>query len=185
MLCSLRVIVQAEPLMGTASAPTSEEPFLQSDLTRALVGPRSDDYAAKWTRMAEKSGGNLDKAARAISWNWAAFLFPFAWPFYRKLWWFGSLLLLGFLIVVLAPDEYEVLARGVGIAAGVVCGMLANGVYLSSIRRKWGRLVSMSDRARALAAASQEGGVSVGASALGVAALLAVSIAALATQEFL
>ena len=84
-----------------------EEPFLQSDLTRALIGPRSEDYVTKWTRMAAKAGGDLDKAAKAISWNWPAFLFPFAWPLYRKLWAFGSVVLAALLLVLLVPDEYE------------------------------------------------------------------------------
>lgn len=54
------------------------------DQVALFVGPANDRYRAVFTRFSRQGGPGI-----ALSWNWAAFISPFLWAMYRKMWLWG------------------------------------------------------------------------------------------------
>jgi hypothetical protein len=70
------------------------EGFLASEMTKAIIGKRSDFYIKRWTKLLEKTNGDYKKAATQALWMTAPLLIPFSWLFYRKMYVYGSVVFL-------------------------------------------------------------------------------------------
>jgi hypothetical protein len=117
-------MTQEEPL---APEPDElDESHLQflNDLA-LFVGENSDYYLRKWYIIAN--------TGRYASWNWAAFLVPWVWLAYRKMYVLAALLLLIQTMgdIVLA-DFYTVL----WLVCALVCGLFGNYVYYLKASRR-------------------------------------------------
>jgi hypothetical protein len=169
----------APPGAGLSRGATSV-PFLSSELTLLLLGPRSAKYLAKWGKSFAKSGPEITQAVKIRSWNWAAFLFPTVWPFYRRLWSFGAVIMAIQIGVIFLPNELDSVSRAASLAMGVGAGMTANAAYLRLIHSRWLTLSRMPDQAEARRIAAAEGGVSIWGAIMAFLLLLAVFAVVLA-----
>ena len=90
-----------------------------------FVGENSDYYMRKWYVMVIQK--------KVFSWNWAAFLFPWAWLAYRKMY-FLSILFLGLttLVEFLVPTFSTISLLVLAIA----CGSFGNYIYYYKTVRK-------------------------------------------------
>jgi len=74
--------------------PDEEDTFEGPDQVALFVGPANDHYRAVFARFSPRGGSGI-----ALSWNWAAFISPFLWAMYRKMWSWG--LVIGITEVIL------------------------------------------------------------------------------------
>uniref|UniRef100_A0A9E8A0E7 DUF4339 domain-containing protein n=1 Tax=Bosea sp. NBC_00436 TaxID=2969620 RepID=A0A9E8A0E7_9HYPH len=65
-----------------ALPPKPEQPaqvsdaFLDSKLTRALIGTKQEHYLGKWRAILAKANGDPSRIATVTSWNWPALFMP-------------------------------------------------------------------------------------------------------------
>lgn len=139
--------------------------FLDSELTKALVGKKQDYYLAKWRAILEKAGGDPTKVAAITSWNWAALCIPYFWLLYRKLYVLGGIVLAVQLAYILLPDSVPTsLARSVllaTIALSVAFALYGNAWYLDAVRKRWETLRQDPNQASAIEKARSAGGVTL------------------------
>lgn len=109
-------------------------------LFRIAVGPNADYYARRFVKY-ERSGRS------APSWNWAAFMLPTVWAFYRKLWAYGVACALLPLVAALAFTGFDFVsgdspaawwagaALSIWLIPAIVCASFANTFYYHRVRR--------------------------------------------------
>lgn len=154
-----------------ALPPKPEQPapepddFLDSKLTKALIGRKQDHYLAKWQAILAKAGGDPAKIATTSSWNWPALFVPYGWLLYRRMYVLGGIVLAVQLAYVLLPDSVPTsVARAFLFATfglGVVFALYGNAWYLDAVRKRWEALRQEPDQSAALAKARQTGGVNL------------------------
>lgn len=162
--------------------PASEpNDFLNSELTKALIGKKQDYYLGKWRPILAKAGTDPKKLATASSWNWPALFLPYGWLLYRKLYVLGGMLLAVQLAYVLLPDSVPTsLARAFLFATfgiAIMTALYGNAWYLDAVHRRWERLRQEPDQAATLAKAKEAGGINLAAP---IAAFILVIAAAVA-----
>lgn len=137
--------------------------FLDSELTKALIGGKPDHYLAKWRTLLAKAGGDLAKVVQTTSWNWPALFIPYGWLLFRKMYAGGGILLALQLVPVLLPDSVpSAVSRALSFATigmGVVVAMYGNAWYFAAVRKRWDALRQEPDQAVALERAKRTGGV--------------------------
>ncbi|MEA3041718.1 MAG: hypothetical protein QOC65_1207 [Sphingomonadales bacterium] len=132
-----------------------------------FIGPNADSFQGAWEAARAK---NLDgRGGMAFKFCWPAFLFGFAWFFYRKMWAFGLLLLV-------LPISLAWMFEGPGgsIGVGVAVSLFAKSLYIQHALPKIEDARAGGGGDEAVRAA---GGVSILGGAIG-AAILAASAAA-------
>jgi hypothetical protein len=164
------------PPEAQAHALSLGEEFLASDLTRQLVGPKSDYYLGKWTKILISAKGDPTLASRQRSWHWPAFFVPYAWLLYRKLYLLGGLIiavqfLLSFSDSIFPAALSKALLTG-STGLYVVCAIYANGWYFDATYKKWLRLRSVYSAPEAAQFIAREGGARVAYAWSGVALVL-------------
>ncbi len=115
-----------------------------------FVGKNADYYERKWRPIADMS--------KATSWNWAAFLFPWLWLTYRKMY-VVAIPFLAVAVVVgwLLPSS----SFQIGVVGSVVCGLLGNYIYYhTSIRTVTRIRLATADPATRKAELTRRGGTS-------------------------
>lgn len=160
-----------------ASAPND---FLDSELTKALIGKRQDHYLAKWRAILAKAGGDPTKIPTTSSWNWPALFLPYGWLLYRRMYVLGAIVLAVQLAYVLLPDSVPTsVARGFLFATfglGVGFALYGNAWYLDAVRKRWEALRQEPDQTAALAKARQAGGVNLVAPIAAFALVIAAAV---------
>lgn len=169
-----------------ALPPKPEQPvsapndFLDSELTKALIGKRQDHYLAKWRAILAKVGGDPAKIATTSSWNWPALFLPYGWLLYRRMYVLGGIVLAVQLAYLLLPDSVPTsVARAFlfgTIGLGVVFALYGNAWYLDAVRKRWEALRQEPDSAAALAKAKQAGGVNLVAPVVAFALVIAAAV---------
>jgi hypothetical protein len=152
--------------------------FLDSELAKALIGPKQDHYLGKWRTILAKANGDPAKVATVTSWNWPALFVPYAWLLYRKLYVLGAIVLVVQLAYVLLPESVPAyVSRGFMFGYLGLCITIAlygNAWYFHAVRKRWDLLRKEPDEAAALERARTSGGVTwvvpTGAVALVIAA---------------
>lgn len=161
-------------------APTTDA-FLDSELTKALIGKKQDHYLTKWRALLGKAGGDQAKVAQTTSWNWPALFIPYGWLLYRKMYVLGGIVMAFQLVSVLLPDtvpSYVSRAFSFGtISFGVVIALYGNSWYLAAVRKRWDGLRQEPDQAAALEHAMRAGGVNWVAPILAFALVIAAAVA--------
>lgn len=115
-----------------------------------FLGPNADRFLAVWQRTREKL---LAKGmGNAAGWSWSAFVFSFAWFFYRKQWAAGVVLIAAPLTIV-----YFGASAGGGVGVGIVMAIYAQSFLLQDAVLKIARIRSRGGGDAEIAAA---GGVS-------------------------
>lgn len=166
--------------------PTPEQPapesndFLDSELTKALIGRKQDHYQAKWRTILARAGGDPAKVATTRSWNWPALFVPYAWLLYRRMYVLGGIVLAFQLAYVLLPDSVPTSAArwflyGT-IGLGVVFALYGNAWYLDAIQKRWQALRQEPDQVAALAKAKKAGGVNFVAPIVAVTLVIAAAV---------
>jgi hypothetical protein len=160
-----------------ASAPND---FLDSELTKALIGKRQEHYLTKWRAILAKAGDDPAKVATTSSWNWPALFLPYGWLLYRKLYVLGGIALAFQLAYVLLPDSVPTSAArwflfGT-IGLGVVFALYGDAWYLDAVRKRREALRQQPDQAAALALAKKAGGVNVVAPVAAIALVIAAAV---------
>lgn len=155
----------------SALSPKPEQPapepsdFLDSQLTKALIGKKQDHYLAKWRPILANVGTDSKKLAMTSSWNWPALFLPYGWLLYRKLYVLGGIMLAIQLAYVLLPDSVPTsLARAFLFATfgtAFMTALYGNAWYLDVAHRRWKKLRQEPDHAAALARAKEAGGVNL------------------------
>lgn len=146
-------------------APSASDEFLQSQLTRALIGKKADHYLDRWAKLLEATGHNFETINKKRSWNWPAFLLPYSWLLYRKLYVLGAIFI-AFQLVALFGDVLfsTAVARSMTaglIGASVVSGLYGNSWYLDATYKKWKRLSALDSDVQQQRAAASEGGTNM------------------------
>lgn len=169
-----------------ALAPKPEQPtpepndFLDSELTKALIGKRQDHYLAKWRAIMAKAGGDPAKIATTRSWNWPALFLPYGWLLYRRMYVLGGIVLAVQLAYVLLPDSVpSSVARAFLFATfglGVVFALYGNAWYLDVVRKRWEALRQEPDQTAALAKAKEVGGVNLAMPIVAFALVIAAAV---------
>lgn len=135
---------------------------LWDDLLR-FVGPKADVYAGKF-----RGFGTLARPRFAVTWHWPAFLVPFFWALYRKLWSLAAVVWIAeFLVAFLHPLAWVVV--------NVASGLGANYIYYRDALGKVKnihRIASRDDRPARIAAS---GGASPVAVYVGIGLSLVLS----------
>ena len=163
---------EAEPLS------TSRED-LASDLLRLYIGPNAIKFLSITKGLKET---NYKKSR---SFNVAAFFFPLAWFFYRKIYFEGLFVALFIPIIVslIFPDLPSILYTSLHIAIG----MYANRYYLESASKKVDQIIASGLSERELRKkVKKRGGVSEIGAVLGVlltASIIATSFMNLSTNK--
>lgn len=173
------------PLPSAAPAPQPSavigDAFLDSELTRALIGEKPDHYLASWRSLLTKAGGDPDKVAQVSSWNWPALIFPYGWLLYRKMYVLGAVVLAFQLAYVLLPDTVSSSvsrAMGFGVLGfGILFALYGNAWYFGVVHRRWKELAKNPDQAAALDQARKTGGVNLVAPIVAFALVIAAAAA--------
>jgi len=171
-------------------APELNE-FLGSEMTKLLIGPKSEHYLAKWRAILAKANGGTAKVATVTSWNWPALFVPYAWLLYRKLNVLGAIALLVQLAYMLLPESVPTyVSRGFMFGYLGLCIAIAlygNAWYFDAVRKRWEALRKEPDQAAALERARKTGGVTwiapIGAVALVIAAAVLPHVVAWSDDE--
>ncbi|MGO4287931.1 GYF domain-containing protein, partial [Bosea sp. TAB14] len=159
-------------------ATSGPEGFLDSALTKVMIGPKHDHYLGKWRSILAKANGDTAKVATVASWNWPALVVPYAWLLYRKLHVLGVIVLVIQIAYVLLPESVPpYVSRGFTFGYLGLCIAIAlygNSWYFDAVRKWWEALQKEPDQAAALERARKTGGVTwiapIGAVALVIAA---------------
>jgi len=169
-----------------ALPPKPEQPaakpsdFLDSALTKALIGTKQAHYLAKWRPILAKAGTDPKKLAMTSSWNWPALFLPYGWLLYRKLYVLGGIMLAVQLAYVLLPDSVPTsLARAFLFATfgmAIMTALYGNAWYLDVVHRRWDKLRREPDEAVALAKANEAGGVNVIAPIVALVLVIAAAV---------
>lgn len=169
-----------------ALPPRPEQPaqnsdaFLDSELTRALIGTKQEHYLGKWRAILAKANGDPAKIATVTSWNWPALFVPYAWLLHRKLYALGGIVLAVQLVYVLLPESVPTsVARAFlfgTIAFAVVIALYGNAWYCDAVRKRWEKFSKEPDQAAALEKARRSGGVNWIAPIVAVALVIAVAV---------
>lgn len=169
-----------------ALPPKPEQPasepndFLDSELTKALIGKKQDYYFGKWRTILAKAGGDPAKVATTSSWNWPALFLPYGWLLYRKMYGFGSAILAIQLAYVLLPDSIPTwVSRSFSfgfLGIGIGTALMGNGWYLDVVRKRWEALRQEPDQAAALAKAKEAGGVVLAAPIVAFVLVIAAAV---------
>lgn len=169
-----------------ALPPKTEQPasepddFLDSELTKSLIGRKQDHYLAKWRAILAKAGGDPAKIATTSSWNWPALFLPYGWLLYRRMYVLGGIVFAVQLAYVLLPDSVPTpVARAFlfgTIGLGIVFALYGNAWYLDFVRKRWEALRQESDQTAALAKARQTGGVNLVAAIVAFALVIAAAV---------
>lgn len=173
---------QEPPVLPPGPSQPATEPndFLDSELTKALIGRKQDHYLAKWRVILTKAGGDPAKIATTSSWNWPALFVPYGWLLYRKLYVLGGIILAFQLAYVLLPDSMPTsVARAfmfATIGLGFVFALYGNAWYLDTVRKRWKALSQERDQSEALERARKSGGVNLVAPIAAVAVVLAAAV---------
>jgi hypothetical protein len=150
---------QARPESGKVQRPKatrgSAERRGQADVTTELwddllrfVGPKANVYAGKF-----RAFGTLDRPRFAVTWHWPAFLVPFFWALYRKLWPVAALVwIAGFFVMLLHPLAW--------LAVNIASGLGANYVYYRDALSKVKNIHRVLSRAERPARIAVTGGAS-------------------------
>jgi len=170
---------QAPPSRPEQRASEAND-FLDSELTKALIGRKQDHYLAKWRDILAKADGDPAKIATTSSWNWPALVVPYGWLLYRKLYVLGGIVLAFQLAYVLLPDSVPTpVARAFLFATfglGIVFALYGNAWYLDVVRKRWEALRQEPDQTAALAKARQAGGVNIIAPIVAFALVIAAAV---------
>ena len=102
--------------------------FLDSADLDKFVQKNAEFYRTKWKAMAAKAD-TPDKLARALSWNWPAFLLGPAWLFYRKLYLLGAVWIAATIALVIAEEATGKQISSGGIGLAIITGVYANSWY--------------------------------------------------------
>ncbi len=155
--------------------------FLDSELTKALIGRKHDHYLAKWRTLLAKGGGDPAKVVQMTSWNWPALFIPYGWLLFRKMYALGGILLAVQLVYVLLPVSVpSAVSRALSFATigvGVVAAMYGNAWYFAAVRKRWDALRQEPDQAAALERAKQAGGVSWATPIIAFVLVIAAAVA--------
>lgn len=171
------------PALPSKPEQPAPEPndFLDSELTKTLIGRKQDHYLAKWRAILAKAGGDSKKLAMTSSWNWPALFLPYGWLLYRKLYVLGGIVLALQLVYVLLPDSVPTsLARAFLFATfgiAVITALYGNAWYLDVVRKRWELLRQEPDQTAALAKARQNGGVNLAAPIAAFTLVIAAAVA--------
>lgn len=145
--------------------------FLASDLTKQIIGKNADFYINKWNVFLQNDSFNLNAVARQRSWNWSAFLIPYAWLIYRKMYGWGAAVI----AFLLASSFFGKLSYGAGIGTAVVTGIYGNAWYFRAVYDKWQRVQRIGDTELALKTTAQHQGTNLYGAIGSVVALVVLS----------
>nr|WP_047573932.1 GYF domain-containing protein [Methylobacterium sp. ZNC0032] len=171
-----------QPTLPPKPEQPASEPngFLDSELTKALIGKKQGHHLAKFRTILAKAGGDPAKIATTRSWNWPALFLPYGWLLYRRMYVLGGIVLAVQLAYVLLPDSVPTsVARAFLFATfglGVAFALYGNAWYLDIVRKRWEALRQEPDQAAALAKARQTGGVNLVAPIIAFALVLAAAV---------
>lgn len=161
-------------LQETSAVETRD--FLSSDLTKSLIGDQQSYYLEKWSKLVAQPGFAFGDINKQRSWNWPAFLFPFAWPFYRKLYLVGAFIialqLFSGLSSLLFPPAVALFTMLAVFGSSVALGVCANALYLDATHKKWLRIRTIIDPEQAKQAVARDGSTSGVFAAGGTLAML-------------
>ena len=93
---------------------------ISDGLYAAFIGPRAPYYMARFDKF-NLVGGNF-----ILTWNWAGFLFPQIWLFYRKMYLYGLIVLLASFVIPAAGWFFS----------GLVVGICGNYAYFTHAASK-------------------------------------------------
>ncbi len=170
------------PVLPPKSEKPASEPsdFLDSELTKTLIGKKQDHYLAKWRTILAKAGGNPTKIATISSWTWPALFLPYCWLLYRKMYVLGGFVFAFQLVYVLLPESVPTLPARLMLlgtfALGIVFALYGNAWYLDIVRKRWEVLRTEPDQPAALATAKREGGVDLIAPIVAFALVIAAVV---------
>lgn len=151
---------------------------------RDVIGPNAETYLRKYNqispamvhRLQSGTGRQRRQARREISkklrgWNWAAFLVPSCWFFYRKMYLMGAMVIA---LPVLGGVIFPTSTAAPTLGLMIVLGMQAYDLYHKSILAK----VAKADEQSLIGVARREylqqaGGVSVAGAMLGSLVIIA------------
>lgn len=144
-------------------APTNS--LAGSESIEKFVGSNYEYFERKW-RLAKHDN-------QKITWNWPAFLFGPAWLAYRKMY-----LYLGIFIGIVVPETIAeflldvplLFTHAVSIGIAVVLGLFGNYWYERHVKRNVSRIVAESEPANADAELQRQGGTSIAAPVIFLAA---------------
>jgi len=112
----------------------------ESDNNPVNANPSAADYAAAVQKNSAYYLKQFDKFSAdsrnsyQFTWNWAAFLFPFIWPAYRRMRGVAILAPLLFVTGVWWLDPTNVFAALYLFSPGVILGMIGNYLYYAKLR---------------------------------------------------
>lgn len=136
---------------GSARVEVAE--FLESEITKALVGPRSEYYLGQWQKIVRRCNYDVAKALTVPSWNWPAFFLSYPLSLYRFLYWPAGVLF----ALTVSPPVTPVIDIITSVLMGVVTGAFFNSFYLQQVHKKWIVLRNL-PAAEACKAAAEKGG---------------------------
>lgn len=131
----------------------------EEEAARIFVGKNYEYYWHKWAVT--------ERRASKQSWNWAAFVFGFAWMAYRKMYLY-SLIFIGVMVLESAFElafhfPYYV-GQGVNLAIGVMFGVYGNHAYRLHVDRSVLAITAGRSVEASRSALERQGGTSVVAS---------------------
>ncbi|MDQ7056660.1 MAG: DUF2628 domain-containing protein [Persephonella sp.] len=108
------------------------------EVYRIFIGKNADYYIEKFKKF-EESGG-------ALSWNWAAFFLGLLWVFYRKMYLYGAIILLGIFLIgaLTAVGSNPLLSIGIQLWLWIGFGAFGNYLYYTFVKKKVSYIQSQS-----------------------------------------
>jgi len=108
-----------------------KQDFLSSEEVAQFVQRNWEYYRSKWSKAVSKAGSleALIKKDRT-SWNWAGFLFTWAWLLYRKMYLFGGVVAAGTAFMVFSEPLVGTDLSSASLAISGIVGAYGNSWYL-------------------------------------------------------
>ncbi len=164
-------LLQNNLLCGYCGAqPPGAPNTLTTDDLAIFIGKNSEKYLSKFTKFHQNGNDGF-----AATWNWSAFLVPFYWMLYRKLYlWALFVFVLGIIPIV-------------NILSHIAFGVGGNFIYYKHARKKLREIDearSYASEAQRAAAIARAGGVNKNILVILIAILIIAILAAIAIPRF-
>jgi hypothetical protein len=127
------------------------------DEVAVFMGPNAERFHGAWSQTRDKVLAG--RGGMAFGFCWPAFLFGFAWFFYRRMWLAGQLLIVVPLALALLVDS-----PGASIGTTVAIALFAKSLYAQHAVAK---VAAASERSVSEAEPAAAGGVSIPGAAIG------------------
>lgn len=129
-----------------SSVPSVGHNSISDSLFAAFIGPKAPYYMSHFAKFRA-----VGDARFTTSWNWAGFLVPYAWLFYRKMYLFG-------VIALIASCVFNFIGW---LVSGIAIGLCGNYLYYTHATKKLLTLQASTPEKDCLLMAQASGGTNM------------------------